>query len=270
VEKSLKSPTEVEPAEPPAMTRRSARPASRTIERPEAALDVATVAETTRIPRERPRRASRSPAEAADRPASASVEPAAHTIDLDLGRSRQRFALEGAPEERYRVASVEGCPAAYDIESPGGSFGRRSAATIVIAGRREVRLKVTLDMGPRGAAIVIEPLVSTDHGKDIPFTLANMENIRKRVMKQGNAAAGELAAIEAEGSRLMAWINAPVAKPLGEVGQAKARVVALEQARVRQTSAVNALEADLAVAEAMEKLARQLHSRCRLGISKSE
>jgi hypothetical protein len=174
--------------------------------------------------------------------------------------------LKGAPAERYRVVSVDGCPASYEFDPEDGGFGGRDAATIVIDGQREARLKVTVDAGVRGPAIFIEPLVTTDDGKEIPFILANMEKIRQRVMKQGNAAADELAAIEAEGSRLMAWINAPVAKPLAEVGQAKARVLALEAARGQQEAAIKSLEADLAVAEALEKLAKTLHARCKVGI----
>ena len=229
------------------------------------------VDQAPRPPRERVGAAPRAPAAAMANAADAADEPAiAHTIDLDLGGRRQRFALKGAPAEQYRVVSVEGCPAKYEIDPEDGRFGAREAATIVIEGRREVRLKVTVDLGVRGAAIFVEPLVITEDGKEIPFILANMQKIRQRVVKQGNAAADELAAIEAEGTRLMAWINAPVAKPLAEVGQAKARVLALEAARGQQEAAIKTLEADLAVAEALEKLAGQLHARCKVGIGNVE
>jgi hypothetical protein len=222
------------------------------------ASETPVVDEAPRLPRERAPVAAR----------AAAVEPViAHTIDLDLGGRRQRFALKGEPAKKYRVVSVEGCPTAYELDPEEGVFGGRDAATIVIEGRREVRLKLTVDAGARGPAIFVEPLVTTDDGKEIPFILANMEKIRQRVVKQGNAAADELAAIEAEGTRLMAWINAPVAKPLAEVGQAKARVVALEASRVRTAAAIKTLEADLSVAEALEKLAKSLHSRCKVGIA---
>jgi hypothetical protein len=51
------------------------------------------------------------------------------------------------------------------------------------------------------------------------------------------------------------------------VGQAMARVFALEAARGEQQAAIKTLEADLAVAESLEKLAKTLHARCKVGIA---
>ena len=237
-------------------------------ERQAASSQEAVVDKAPRTPSVLPR--EESPTTAVVESAAADEPVIAHTIDLDLGGRRQRFALEGTAEKQYRVVTVAGCPAAYKIDPESGSFGARDAATIVIAGRREVRLRVTVEEGVRGPAIVVEPMVRSDDGKEIPFILANMQKIRQRIVKQGNDAADELAGIEAEGSRLMAWINAPVAKPLAEVGHAKSRVVALEAARVRQAATIESLEADLAVAQSLEKLGRQLHAKCKLGIARVE
>jgi hypothetical protein len=203
-------------------------------------------------------------------PGAADDPAISHTIDLDLSGRRQRFALKDAPAARYRVVSVEGCPEAYEFDPEEGEFGGRNAVTILIKGRREVRLKLIVDAGVRGPAIFVEPLVNTDDGREIPFILANLQKVRLRVMKQRNVAADELAAIEAEGARLMAWIEAPVAKPLIEVGQAKTRILALRAARTEHEAAIKTLEADLALAEALEKLAKTLHARCKVRIAKVE
>jgi hypothetical protein len=267
-------PVERQPAEGKPAAPRIKRPeGSQVAVRQEAPRREAVRVSETPVVDQAPRRPQEQTAAARPIPAAiakAAAEPVvAHTIDLDLSGRRQRFALKGAPADHYRVVSLEGCPARHEIDPENGRFGGRDAATIVIDARREVRLKVTIDAGARGPALFVEPLVSTDDGKEIPFILANMEKIRRRVVKQGNAAADELAAIEAEGSRLMAWLNAPGTKPLAEVGQAKARIVALEAARVRTAAAIKTLEADLAVAEALEKLARQLHARCKVGIAEA-
>jgi hypothetical protein len=212
--------------------------------------------------------APNTPADAADMqaPQAPPQQAMALVIDLDLGGRKQRAALDGAAGKKYRIAKVTGCPASYSLDPANGALGERAPASVVIAGAREVVLSVSLDAGPRGLAVVVEPKMRTDEGKEIPFLMAGVEKARKRLAKQAVDAGDRLAALQAEQQRLVAWIGAPIVKPLAEVGQAKARVAALEGAIRDQRALAESLDAELEVATAVEKLARQLDAQCKLGI----
>jgi hypothetical protein len=192
------------------------------------------------------------------------------SVDLDLSGRRQRVPLSEARGKRFRIAKVMQCPIEYELSPANGNLALRAPAIVYIFGRREVELRVSLESGPRGKAVVIEPVVRTDDGKEIPFILAGIAKIRHRLLKQVTEADEHLAALRAEQERLATWIVAPIVKPLATVGEAKMRIAALEGELVQQAAVAKSLEADLEAAAEMEALARQLHAKCTLEIAEAQ
>ena len=139
-------------------------------------------------------------------PASEPAPVIAHTIDLDLGGRRQRYPLKPTDGKAYRLVRITDCPIAFVVDPEDGHFDEHNQAAVVITGRHDVRLVASVET-PHGSAIVIEPLVRTDEGKEIPFILANLEKIRARIAKRTADAAEQLAALIAEQDRLMAWLS---------------------------------------------------------------
>jgi hypothetical protein len=191
------------------------------------------------------------------------IEPA-EVIDLDLSARRQRAPLPFAPDARFTVLDIKGCDAPYEISPASGELTRRQSVAIRVTSRREIILRLSLAPGEDSLLLTIEPAVINAEGEEIPFYLTNIERIRTRVRKEGMRAADQLDALTAERQQLQMWINAPVAKPLAQRGQARRRVAELDNLIPPMQQMVQSLEQDMAIADAMDQIAQNLHQDCRI------
>jgi hypothetical protein len=96
--------------------------------------------------------------------------------------------------------------------------------------------------------------------------LPNLQNITRRIIRQGNEAASQLDEMAAEKAQLEAWLNSGGTKPLADVGVARRRIRELEGLLSGQSQSVQLLKADLEVAETLLALATHLHEDCALEI----
>jgi hypothetical protein len=169
------------------------------------------------------------------------------------------------------VLELEGCSASYTTSPKSGRFDEQNAAIISINGERDALLRVTLRRLPDGgAAVIVEPEVVTEERDRIPLTLAKVEQVRGKIIRDGRRASTELEAMQSEWQRLRDWVAAPVLKPLAERGRARTRIAQLERAIPSQTQLVTSLNAELQVAEAVEELANELHRDGKLLIGSAE
>lgn len=195
----------------------------------------------------------------------------AHVIDLDLKSRRQRYVSKDLTHSQFRVLSLRGCDMPYMIQPKDGYLDKTSEVAITIGGIRDVVIQVSLNAAPqRTASIMLECHVINDAGDDVPLMLSNLDRVCRRITKLGQQAASSLADMQAEKSRLQAWIAAPVLKPLGERGQARARVMGLDIAISEQSDLVESLRAELHVAEEVEDQAIHLHNDCAIEIALDE
>lgn len=195
----------------------------------------------------------------------------AHVIDLDLKSRRQRYVSKDLTHSQFRVLSLGGSDLPYMIQPKDGNLDRTSEVAITIGGIRDLVIQVSLNAAPQGtASIILECHVINDAGDDVPLTLSNLDRVCRRITKQGQQAASALADMQAEKSRLQAWIAAPVLKSLAERGQARARVLGLDIAISEQSDLVESLRAELRVAEEVEEQAIHLHNDCAIEIAIDE
>jgi hypothetical protein len=191
----------------------------------------------------------------------------AHVIDLDFESRRQRYALRDDPSRKFRVGSIRGFNYPYLMKPKNGFLDKTNDVAITLNGARDVVMVVSLVVMPGGnASITLESHAITESGEEIPFTLPNLDRVCRSITKQGQDAALVISDMESERSRLQAWINAPVLKPLAERGRARARVTGLGIEITEQSQEVQALRGDLKVAESLRSLAEQLHNECAIEI----
>jgi len=223
-------------------------------------------------PRDEAETIARSPRQFMPKEKAASPSPVVlHTIDLDLKSRRQRHELGDSKARQLRILALKDCKTRYALSPEDGRFDEKSDALVAIDGPREIVLRVGLNSSAADkSVIVVDARATTDAGDEIPFTLANIQRIRARIVQEGKRATSELEAIQGERQQLQAWIAAPVAKPLAARGQARARIAELELAIAPQAELVATLEADFKVAEAMHELAADLHRRCQIQIGSAD
>ncbi len=190
-----------------------------------------------------------------------------HAIDLDLKKPRQRHIIKDATHTQFRVASLRDCTAPYTIKPKDGTLDAANRVTIVVHGVRDANIRMELIKSPQGTtSILFEFVITNDVGEEVAFTLPYLERVRRQITREGQQASSLLGTMTAEKTRLQAWIDAPVAKPLAERGQARARVAELGIAIPEQSSFVDALSENLVVADRLFDLATHLHDDCAIEI----
>jgi hypothetical protein len=190
-----------------------------------------------------------------------------HVIDLDLENRRQRYPLSESTQQKLQVLALRGCEVPFEIKPEDGTLDDDANVRLLVNGVREVLIDVEITANSQGTrSIVLECHVVSDEGKDVPFTLPNLQNITRRIIRQGNEAASQLSDMDAEKAQLEAWLNAGGTKPLADVGVARRRIRELEGLISGQSESVQLLKADLEVAETLLGLATHLHEDCALEI----
>jgi hypothetical protein len=194
-----------------------------------------------------------------------------HVIDLDLENRRQRYLLSETARQKFQVLSLRGCEVPYVIRPVNGALDDDTNLRILLNGVREVLIDISVDTKSQGArSIIVECHVISDEGKDIPFTLSNLQSITRRVLRQCEQAESYANDLVAEKAQLEAFLNSRGPKPLADVGAARRRIGELEPMIAEQSEAIRILSADLDVAETLLALATHLHDDCALEISVME
>ena len=120
--------------------------------------------------------------------AATAKSPPRHVVDLDLTKNRQQQVIEATAKD-LRIVELEGCDAEYELKPD----------SIVIKGPRDITINVSLDTRQSGKTLLeLEPVVTTDAGKKMPFTVRNMDNIRRTLGQNGEQATAALAAMKQE------------------------------------------------------------------------
>lgn len=192
-------------------------------------------------------------------------------IKLELENRVQRSKLDEKTYDEIQVTSLQGCDLPWVIKPVGGRIRENGNVRVEIAGTRKVTLAVTLDTGVQEQRLlVIEGEIETDDGKTLPFTLRNVERVRRQVLKQWEQATALLNSLTEEKDRRTAWLDSPTMKPAIQVGPTKDRVAELTKLIPQQTQHAESLRADLDVAEKICAMAEQLQKDCVLEIVSTE
>jgi hypothetical protein len=183
-------------------------------------------------------------------------------FDLTDKIQRQPVTLSGP----LRIARIDGCIAS--LSPSDGNLEQEVVATL--DGPRPVTITMALQDRDDGRSILIEPTIINDAGKSVPFTKKNFTIIARRVTKNGRNAASQLAALNAERSRLRAWVDSPVAKPLVQRNQAVTRIRELGVLIPQGQRAVAALENEARVIQELGAFAERLQNDCAIVIEAAE
>jgi hypothetical protein len=187
--------------------------------------------------------------------AAAAKSPPRHVVDLDLTKNRQQQVIEATAKD-LRVVELEGCDVEYELKP----------ALIVIKGPRDIVVNVSFDTRQSGKTLLeLEPVVTTDAGKKMPFTVRNMDNIRRQLGLTGEQATAALAAMKQEQKALEDFLqNAGPRKTAKQDAAARARVDQLKKLIPPANAQLKALQTDYDVAAKMFELAESLNEKCRI------
>lgn len=187
--------------------------------------------------------------------------PKIEVIDLDLENRQQNVLLNYA--SGLRVALLKDCKSRAKIVPAGGQLAVDRDVKIEIDGERPVTLTISLKERPNDQVLVtVESLVTTDDGRELPFTLANVGRVMRQVSKRSEQAYAGQSSLEAEKRQLTAWLGGPGMKPLIDVNSARSRLRAIESLLPEQVAIAESLQAELATAERVQELAEHLHEDC--------
>lgn len=175
-----------------------------------------------------------------------------YSVALDLTRPRTQKAIEVESKELV-IAALNGCAEKFEIK-PG---------TITIQGPREIVVTVSIDRLSGGRTqITLEPTVNTDAGKKLPFTIRNMENVRRQLGQTGETATSQIAAMKLEQKSLDDYIKSYRLRTVAKDDAARARLDALKKLIPAGEKQLVAMKADFDTAEKMVTLAKALHEKC--------
>lgn len=192
-------------------------------------------------------------------------------IKLALEDRVQRSKLDEKTFDEIQVTSLQGCDLPWVIKPVGGRLRENESVRVEVSGTRKVTLAVTLDTGVQEQRLlVIEGEVETDDGKTLPFTVRNVERVRRQVLKQWEQATAQLNAMTEEKTRRTAWLDSPTMKPAIQVGPTRDRVAELTRLIPQQTQYAESLRANLEVAEKICEMAEQLQKDCAIEIVSTE
>jgi hypothetical protein len=236
---------------------RRSRPAARTQLQPETAVQFSPLADDD------PQSEPDSAAKPSQQPRSTPALPAMpdnevtlrpqYSIVLDLTKNRQQQALEAASKNLH-VVGLKNCSAKYEIK-PG---------EIVIKGLRDVTIAVDYgNLSGGKTQITLEPTIKSSAGKDVPFTIRNMENVRRQIGQAGERAAAQVAAWKAERETLDTYLKATgIVTNAAHYNAARARFEELKKLIPEADKQVAAMKADFDAAEKMIELAKSLSDKC--------
>ena len=167
-------------------------------------------------------------------------------LSLDAKTQRVPIMLVGD----VRIARIDGSD--YKLSRKG------LPVEATLQGPRPVLLTIT----ENNRMLIIEPTVTTDAGKSIPFTITNLNSIGRRIVRDGQRAAAQVAAMTSERDRLQAWVESPVLKPLAARNEAVARIKQLGISIEEGKRIVAALEIEVKAAQELAEWAQRLQEEC--------
>jgi hypothetical protein len=176
------------------------------------------------------------------------------SLDLDLTRNRQQHVVDASAKD-LRIAVLEGCDAEYELKPD----------SIVIKAPRDVTISVAWEKLPNGKRrLTLEPLVTTDAGKKLPFTVRNMENIKRQVGQDGEQASATLASLRQEQKSLDAYTKSATRRTAAQDNAARNRLDQLKGLIPLANQQLKARQADYEVATKMFELADSLNAKCQI------
>jgi hypothetical protein len=175
------------------------------------------------------------------------------SVVMDLSRSRQQQAID-ADGKDLKIVGLSGCDAKYELKPD----------SIVIQGPREIVIAVEITrLGSGKTQVSLEPTVKNDAGKDMPFTVRNMENVRRQIGQTGEQATNQIAAWRQEQANAEAYISSTtIRKTPAQESAARARVAELKRIVPPAEQQLVAMKTDFDTAEKMVELATALSDKC--------
>ena len=105
----------------------------------------------------------------------------------------------------------------------------------------------------------ITPQMALGSGKPTPLTLSSIKRVALETRRRVGAMVSQLAQVEREKESLDTWLKAPVRRTLQARGEARTRLLVLNNQIPKMEVAVAEGKQDLAVVEGLEELVSQLH-----------
>ena len=159
----------------------------------------------------------------------------------------------------------------YAIRPKDGYLDKSHKVALTISGVRDVVIELEVNAPSQSnASIAVACHVTRDTGEGVPLTLANVDRICRQITRQGQQAAAVVNAMQAEGNRLQAWIDAPIVKPVLERNRARARVMELGILINEQSALVQSFRGELEMAERVKALTTHLHDDCLIELAVAE
>jgi hypothetical protein len=184
-------------------------------------------------------------------PAEGASLRAQYSVVVDLTRSRTQETIEIGAKELVPVG-MTGCSEKFEIKPE----------SIVIKGPREIVIDISYDRLSGGRLqVALEPTIMTDAGKKLPFTVRNIENIRRQIGQQGERAATQVAGWKAERESLDTYLKSAVTTPT-RYNAARSRVEELKKLIPEANKQVAAMKVGFDTAEKMVALAKALTGKC--------
>lgn len=174
-----------------------------------------------------------------------------YSMNIDLTRNRQQLAFD-VEGKGLTVVGLQGCSEKYDIKPD----------SIVIKGPRDVFIAVSYSNLSGGKTqVTLEASIKTDAGKSLPFTVRNMEALRRQIAGNVENATNQLVAMKAERNNLDEYTKAENGpKPSQPLAAALQRFNLLKKLIPEADKGLNALKANLDTAEKMSALAKSLNA----------
>lgn len=145
----------------------------------------------------------------------------------------------------------------YEVKPTHGSLAA-GPVQITIAGPRVITF--TIKANDRDQ-VTITATVENDEGREVPFTTDTLEALHRRIVKNGERAVANVAAMQGEKDRIEAWLNSSLIKPLATVRSASARSKELDVLIKEAKPTVEALEKEAKAVGELVQFAHQLHGK---------
>jgi hypothetical protein len=175
-----------------------------------------------------------------------------YSVVLDLTRPRTQETLDIESKD-LAIVALQACPEKFEIK-PG---------LITIKGPREILIAVSIERLSAGRTqVLLEPTVKTDAGKKLPFTVRNMENVRRQLGQTGETATSQIATWKLEQKSLDDYIRSNRLRTAARDDAARARLDILKKQIPDAEKTLVAMKADYDTAEKMVALAKVLHEKC--------
>lgn len=189
---------------------------------------------------------------------------ATHTVTLDLSKRDMYLVPEESQRADYeteiQVLQLQHVSADYSIKPTDGALTESEPVQILFPNHPRVRILVSLERSAAHASrIKVSPQVDVDRKIPAAFTETLVKKLRANTVELGENVSNQLAAAMKEKQELETWIEAPVLKSLEARGQARTRVMKLEQVIPVLQQRIASVESQLNNIEQLRQLGEQLH-----------